>query len=429
MEEITLAGYASTKDLLAQLVTRGGKSVYIVSLPIQLIPVHLAIPDPTRPIELNRQVSKSHAEAFGDYWLKYPDSWTVPPLLVDCPSGLEFVMDLAIKNGPKIGRVKLPDYSNQILRTLDGQHRILGWHYIRTKLLKDLEKAQEEFSQAARTGTEIEKQLVQDKLDNIYMNINRLESEQVTLEIITGVTEDEHKKFFTTIADNAQGINTSERTRLDETNMTSRVAKKLVNNIPLLTGRVEERRASVGKGSKDLLSLANLRDVVRHTSFGIKGKVTMAREQQISDQNALDISQRFFTAMCDAVPALNDITDLTYLPKNLRQDSLLGSATIWRCLAGAYNELAVNMVDNKELQWKKSGHDKFVAMLSDVYKKMKITTDADGRKIQTVWAQTDCFNPGEAAPRSRSQDLRNLSALFAAWAESGTPFQPKKMPK
>ena len=280
MEEVTLAGYASTKDLLAQLVTRGGKSVYIVSLPIQLIPVHLAIPDPTRPIELNRQVSKSHAEAFGDYWLKYPNSWTVPPLLVDCPSGLEFVMDLAIKNGPKIGRVKLPDYSNQILRTLDGQHRILGWHYVRTKLLKDLEMAQEEFSQVARTGTEIEKQLVQDKLDKIYMNIQRLESEQVTLEIITGVSEREHKEFFTTIADNAQGVNTSERTRLDETNMTSRVAKKLVNNIPLLAGRVEERKAAVGKGSKDLLSLANLRDVVRHTSFGIKGKVTMAREQQ-----------------------------------------------------------------------------------------------------------------------------------------------------
>jgi hypothetical protein len=429
MSEVILAGYSADKPLVAQQVSRGGKSVYIVSLPIHLVPVHLAIPDPSRPIDSNRAVSRVHAESFGAYWLKQPDSWTVPPLLVDTADSLEFKQDLAIHNGPKIGTLTIPDYSNQILRTLDGQHRILGWSIIRNKLLKELEGAQGALQQANRSGTDIEKQLAQEKLNGIRSNLSRMQTEQVTLEIITGVTEHEHKTFFVTIADNAQGINTSERTRLDETNMTSRVAKLLIDQVPLLTGRIEERKSAAAKSSKDLMSLANLRDVVRHTAFGIKGKVTMAREQQIDDNNACDILQKFFVAMIDAVPALQEIINGTSVPKTLRHDSLLGSVTIWRCLAGSYNDLAVEIVDNRRLEWDKAGHEKFVEMLKETSKKMKITSTAGSKKILGNWAETGCFNPGEASPRSRSQDLRNLSALFSAWAESGTVFQPKKIGK
>jgi hypothetical protein len=427
MDEISMGGYDDTKNLLAQQVTRGGKSVYIVSLPIHLVPVHLAIPDPSKPIDSNRAVSKSHAESFGDYWLKQPDSWTVPPLLVDTASHLEFVLDIPIKNGPKIGTLKIPDYSNQILRTLDGQHRILGWAYIRTKLIKEKEQALNQLQQAKRSGTELEKQLAQTKLEDAQKNLDRMKLEQVTLEIITNVSDTEHKTFFVVIADNAQGINTSERARLDETNMTSRVAKKLIDNVSLLTGRVDDRKASAGKGSKDLMSLANLRDIVRHTCFGIKGKVTMVREQQIDDLNALEITSRFFQAMEDAVPALKQITNGTSVPKTLRQESLLGSITIWKTLAGSYNDLAVKMVDNKYLQWDQEGHKKFISMLSEVSKKMKITTAGGTKRIQGNWADTGIFNPGEISPQSRAQDLKALSALFTAWANSGTPFDPKRI--
>ena len=227
MEEMTLGGYSDTKDILAQRVTRGGKTVYIVSLPIHLVPVHLPVPDPSKPIEYNRAVSKSHAESFGDYWLKYPDSWTVPPL----------ELKLSIDNGPKVGVLKLPDYSNKILRTLDGQHRILGWDFMRAKLLRELSGAQGQLSQAKKNGTDLEKQVAQQKLENVKNNLDRMHREQVTLEIITDVSEAEHKTFFVVIADNAKGINPSERARLDETNMTSRVAKKLAENVPLLEGR------------------------------------------------------------------------------------------------------------------------------------------------------------------------------------------------
>jgi hypothetical protein len=427
MTDFTLGGYSVTKELAAQQVTRGGKTVYILSLPIQLVPVHLPIPDPSRPIDSNRAVSKSHAEGFGAYWLKNVGSWTVPPLLVDTADHLKFDEKFTIIDGPRLGVLHLPDYSNQILRTLDGQHRILGWALVRNRLIKDLEAAQEQFQIAQRTGTTIEKDLATEKLEQTRASLQRMQTEQVTLEIVSGVTEHEHKTFFVTIADNAVGINTSERARMDETNMTSRVAKQLVDTLDVLQNRVEMRKSSAGKSSKDLVSLANVRDIVRHSCFGIKGKVTAAREQSVNDANAMEISEHFFRAMSEAIPQLKQIVNGTYLPKALKQESLLGSVTIWRCLAGSYNDLAVTLVNNKDLHWNKSGHDKFVAMLTELYKKMKISGTGSERKIMGAWAETGCFNPGELAPRSRAQDLRNLSTLFTAWAESGVAFSPKKV--
>jgi hypothetical protein len=426
-DTVTLAGYSATKELAAQSVTRGGKTVYIISLPIVLVPAHLPVPDPSKPIELNRAVKKSHAEEFGKYWLTSPDSWTVPPLLVDTAQSLKFEESFNIVNGPKIGKVQIPDYSNQILRILDGQHRILGWAMVREQLLRDEQIQSNLLIEARKSGTALEQKVIQDKLDTIRLGLQRMQNEQVTLEVITGVSDVEHKTFFVTVADNALGINASERTRMDEINMASRVAKQLADQVALLNDRVELRKASAGKKSKDLLSLANLRDIVRHVCFGIKGKVTLRREQEVSDALALELSMRFFEALTSAVPAFANIQERTYLPKDLKDESLLGSVTTIRCLAGSYHELAISRAKSGQLSWNREGHAQFVEMLTDAAKKMRITATSDGKSIAKSWAETGCFNTGEVAPRSRAQDLRNLSALFTLWAKSGQVFNPKKL--
>jgi hypothetical protein len=98
MSDVTLGGYSAEKELAAQQVQRGGKTVYIVSLPIQLVPVLLPVPDPLNPVEANRAVSKSHAHDFGVYWLGNADSWTVPPLLVDTADFLKFHEEFSVAN-------------------------------------------------------------------------------------------------------------------------------------------------------------------------------------------------------------------------------------------------------------------------------------------------------------------------------------------
>ena len=78
----------------------------------------------------------------------------------------------------------------------------------------------------------------------------------------------------------------------------------------------------------------------------------------------------------------------------------------------------------------KAGNDSFINMVTELHKKMKITTEINGTKsIISNWEKTDCFNPGETAPRSRAQDLRNLSALFTEWAKSGRLFDPATIKK
>lgn len=429
MEPLVLSGYSASKKFGAQRVTRGGKTVYILSLPIHLVPIHLPVPNPDRPIDSNRAVRKSHAEDFGQYWLKYPTSWTVPPLLVDTAHHLVFREEALIEDGPGFGIIEVPDYSASVLRTLDGQHRILGWDLIRTKLLLELDVFQEQLLSANRSGTDLEKDVAKKKVAELKAQLQRMNEEQVTIEIITGVSESEHKNFFITIADCAIGINSSERTRMDEVNKTSRIAKKLIDDIPLLANRVEMRKSAAGKNSKDLLSVANLRDIVRHLCFSIKGKVTLAREQKLDEGHALDIAQRFFSAMSEGIPALKGISDGVYLPRTMRTESLLGSSTFWRSLAGAYHELAVVVTDQVDLTFNPDGHRLFVEMLPNLVKVARIKSNASGRTIDPRWYATGCFSTGEIAPRSRAQDLNNLSLLLAQWARTGEIFNPAKPKK
>jgi hypothetical protein len=424
----TLTGYSAFKTLVAQQVTRGAKTVYVVSIPINLVPEHLRIPDVVKPIDSNRAVSKSHAEEFGKYWLDHPDNWTVPPLLVDCSDSLEFQEEYTIMEGYRLGVLKLPTHSNKILRTLDGQHRIYGWNYIRTALFEDLETAKNRLMQSKQSGSNIDIQLAQEAVNTINESLTRMYREQVTLEIITGVTEDEHKTFFIDIADNALGINVTEKTRMDEVNMTSRVAKLLADQTPLFSGRIEMRKSSAAKSSKDLMSLANLRDVARHVCFGIVGKVSAKREAEFADINALEMSKHFIDAMLESANVLNQIADGSQLPKNLKDDSLLGSTTIWRCLAGAYHELAID-VDREILRWNSEGHKKFVSMATEAIKQMDIVEQNGERMLNPNWYGTECFNPGGLAPLSRAQDLKNLSTLFVRWSESGKIFEPRKNDK
>jgi ferredoxin-fold anticodon binding domain-containing protein len=425
MESVKLSGYAPTKEFAAQQITRGGKTVYIISLPLALVPIHLQVPDPSRPIEENRAVNRSHATKFGEYWLSFSDKWTVPPLLVDTSRNLVFRAEFTIKDGPRMGILEIPDYSSDFLRTLDGQHRILGFDIIRKRLLKEQELAQEQFNNATRAEDPLLRDVAKQQLEKARNQISRLENEQVTIEIITGVSDEEHKKFFITIADNALGINASERARMDDS-LTARVARILIEDVPLLKNRVEERKASAGK--KYLLSLANVRDIVSHLCVGISGRVTLARESQIDQKAILDISLKFFQAMTDNIKSLSLIVNGEYLPINLKAESLIASPTIWRGLAGAYFELAVTFNKDSGLHWNRLGHEQFINLLPSLVKRMRIENSPEGKIIEKEWYGTELFPAGSLAPGSRAQDLRALVDLFTAWAKSGKPFDPQKLP-
>ena len=106
-----LSGYAETKQYAAQQTTRAGKTVYTIPMPLSVVPVHLPVPDPAKPYEFNRQVDKSRAQKFADYWESHPNSWAVPPLLLDVSNSYDFDPTYPVGGGLTLGVLHLPDYS------------------------------------------------------------------------------------------------------------------------------------------------------------------------------------------------------------------------------------------------------------------------------------------------------------------------------
>jgi hypothetical protein len=425
-----LSGYAETKQYAAQQTTRAGKTVYTITMPLSVVPVHLPVPDPAKPYEFNRQVDKSRAQKFADYWEGHPNSWAVPPLLLDASNSYEFEPKYPVGGGLTLGVLHLPDYSRDQLRILDGQHRILGWSLVRKSLIERESKYVEALQKMNQNGaTKLELQVIQNKLDSVKASIKRLASEQVTIEIITGVTLDDHKTYFVTIADNAKGINKAERVRLDENSKTSKIAKKVASTHPLLADNVDPRSATVRKAGKDFVSLSNVADIVRHACVGITGKMSLGREVWIPEAKMLEIANHFFDALQQNVAPYTKLAGKTIEPKDLRAKYLWGSTTIIRCLAGAYFELAVKLEDSSEtLQWKESGHKKFAQLLQNLDNDVMTikTTATNGERLAPKWIKTGLVPTGSIAPMSRAQDLKSLSGLFSAWAITGEVFNPQR---
>ena len=426
-----LSGYAETKQYAAQQTTRAGKTVYTITMPLAVIPVHLPVPDPAKPYEFNRQVDKGRAQKFATYWETNPDSWAVPPLLLDASNSYIFEPKFPVGDGLTLGVLNLPDYSRDQLRILDGQHRILGWSFVRKSLIERESKYVENLQRLRQNGaTKIEIQVLENQLSSVKKSLSRLASEQVTVEIITGVSEKDHKTYFVTIADNAKGINKAERVRLDENTKVARVAKILAQTHPLLNDNVDPRRVSVPKASKDLISLANVADIVRHTCVGIVGKISLGREVWMPETKIQEIAEHFFDALKENVAPLSKVAGKTLEAKNLRASYLWGSVTILRTLAGAYFELAVKLEDSSEtLSWSQQGHQKFVKLLkllTDDVMTISPKPRVNGERLAAKWIATGLVPAGSIAPLSRAQDLKALSALFTGWANSGEAFNPKR---
>jgi hypothetical protein len=120
------------------------------------------------------------------------------------------------------------------------------------------------------------------------------------------------------------------------------------------------------------------------------------------------------------VPQLQLIIEGKLKPEVFREKYMLGSGTIWRCLAGAFYESCV-IIDDDEgtIEIDKSQirkFEKFVALFSE---NMALP-------ISREWFATTLFPIKRSkAPSSRAQDLESMVLLMAAWSRNGRLFFPK----
>lgn len=421
VRSIELSGYEQYKTVMAQRYRMGKASwVYLVSLPIQLISTHLPIPNPDEPFPGNRRVARGHAESFGRYWRQNPGKWATPPLLLDTlfplKDGFEAEIEVA---GVEFGRLQLPHNTSAELEILDGQHRILGWKLITDMLATEMKAARTELSRSRSAENAEGVKVYESKIAKLASEQQRMSEEFVTLEILEGITLEEHKQIFSDIANNAKGITKSITVSFDRRSVLNRVAMDLAENNELLAGRVEVEKDRVLGGNENWISGKNLVDIVRHTALGIDGRMTVRREAAMKEGAIADIAEKFFLLLRECFPDLVEMMAENILPSELRERSMLGSPTMLRVLAGVYHELAVDLSDERHAHVISAGEESVRALFLGL-------ADHMGFPVSDGWLETELFPRADAkAPSSRAQDLKRLTLNVAAWGLVGRPFSGK----
>src|SRR4029077_9314967 len=104
-------------------------------------------------------------------------------------------------------------------------------------------------------------------------------------------------------------------------------------------------------------------------------------------------------------PDLAAVADGDLAPEDLRRTSLLGSTTMFRVLAGAYQQLSeVQHYDDEEI----------VDFFSKLAPHMTAPITVDSLWVQHV--PDDIFVEKATAPRARRQDLKTLRDALVQWA-------------
>lgn len=417
VENLNLSGYQPYTEVLAQRSTRGSnRETYIISLPLYLIGTYLPVPDPEKPFPGNRRVNRRHAESFGTYW-RENDNWVAPPLLVDTSAPLDegFTPHFSA-GGVEFGVLQLHQGSTGLFDILDGQHRILGWKLIGDKLTEELKYFRNKLASADREDTDVQREW-RNKIAEVEASIKRYESEYVTVEILHGLTENDHRQAFNDIATNALGIPKSMTVNFDSRSIINRVAMEAEKNIDLLDGRVEWEKDRVLSRNENLVSGRNLADIIRHLVVGIKGRITQRREDELNESDVYELTIAFFTALIDNFPQIKKIDEGEISVPDLREQDMILSPTVLRVLAGAFHNLAVNSDDPRLLRLDKPGYQKATRLFANL-------SNETAYPLNESWRDTGVFDEGSKTPGSRAQDLSKLTEIMTSWGENGQIFTP-----
>lgn len=411
-----LSGYSDTRDVLATRYNAGKtRSKFVIALPLHLIPSHLPKPNPDEPFEGNRRVDLSHARKFARYWMEN-EEWTAPPILLDTNAKLSFSPEIQVA-GVEVGVLSLPHNTAGALDILDGQHRVLGWYLALDQVTGDIKKARQELQVAKQAGDQVAVSVWSEKVQRLETIEDRLRTEYVTMELVAGVTLQQHKQAFADITNNARGITKSKTVEFDSVSVLNRVTREIAEGHGLLGGRVDfEQDRVVGK-NENLISARNVSDIVRHVALGIKGRMNERREKSFSDDRIGALASRFFDCLAEAFGEFGDVIDGTTTPEELRKSSLLGSPTILRVLAGVFHNVAVEQV-NDIPQMVPGGYDVALGFFKALSGHMSAPVVPG-----MAWHETGFFpEEGGMAPSSRAQDLAGLTDLLTNWAEGTEPL-------
>lgn len=412
---------------------RGQRTVYTVRIPIQLMLDVMPTPDPNIPFPNNRPIVVPHAKEWGDYWEKNAQGWGCPAGLVSIRTDFlhEHFTPGSSGQGVTIGVLGLRRSLADEAEILDMQHRIFGWLLKRAELTDRLRKASDAMNDARRHGDDVGTSAAEHRVRQIRDTLERMKNETVTIEIMV-LSEAEHRTLFAQIADKALKINASQIADFDATQVINRVAHGLAEENPLVAGRVDWTRTNVvdtaKKANPALISGETLVNLVRPFATGqVYGRVTEARNRELEaeQQDVYLKVNEFLNVLAAAFPELGGVMAGTVQPTEVRSSSLLGSRTMLRVLAGAYQRLTTTRAGRKTVK-PMMARDQVLAFFKDLAPLMALPLDRE-----SIWFKTGFFPPlpdDDAAdlpraPMSRQQDLKGLVDVLVRWAIQGIPSE------
>lgn len=423
-----LSGYSETREFIAQRSHRGEYQTFTLALPIAVLTTLVPTPDPNNRAEDNRVVNEAHAREFGRYW-RSNKMWITPPILLDTALDLNTgYAEIGTAGSLTVGKIELPYDSDRQLRILDGQHRILGWTLITKTIGDELAKARDSLLESQRLENLDSVQVDQATVARLDDERRRLRDEHITVEILVGVTAEQHRKFFVDIAVNAKGISKSRTASFNQERMMSRLGLYVADTHALLKGRVDEERDRVGGTSDELISLKNAIELCRESTWGVPSRWTDNREKLNSEEKLKALSLLFIDALCEGSATLSQVRDGDLSPAWLRQNSMLGSTSMLRILAGVHAATAIVGASENSPGIDPHGRERFIGLLKSLDGTfMYERTEGGELALRSNWSDfpaTAKFfaDAGAKAPSGRPQAMKEFVALLASWAESGRVF-------
>lgn len=398
-----------TSTYLAIRSIQGGRAVYATRVPLLDLPTILPVPDPNNVDKDNRKVDRLHAKHFGEY-LDTKQDWVAPALLARDSGGCRFEK---VDEHGAVGYLTVPWAIGGIssLRTIDGQHRVLGVDIEKKRITEAVAGIDREM--ARKLSPEKMAKLQADR-DKLIGQMDRLKEEYIGLDIYVEEDPIKAQQMFVDVADNAKGISSAVRARFDSYKVANRTLSDVIDH-PLLKGRVDAEQDRMTLKNPNLMGAKHVADITRAVIAGAGGRISKKAEQTLTDGEVIEQVKDFLDAISNAFTDLAALTeddpeaerkpDELTMAQQLRRSSLLGSVGMLRVLGGVFREL-------------RSGDNP--AELDDItafFKRLDPHMAAPVTET-SIWRTTDAgvdFEPNAAAPIMRTQNIVHLVSVITGW--------------
>lgn len=217
-----------------------------------------------------RQISDSvvipsirlHAKHFGEY-LDTKQDWVAPALLARDSGGCTFEQ---VDEHGAVGYLTVPWAIGGVspLRTIDGQHRVLGVSIEKQRITDAISAIDRE---AARKVSPEKTAKLQADREKLIGRMDRLKSEYVGLDIYIEPDPIKAQQMFVDVADNAKGISSAVRARFDSYKVANRTLSDVIDH-PLLKGRVDAEQDRMTLKNPNLMGAKHVADITRAVIAG-----------------------------------------------------------------------------------------------------------------------------------------------------------------